>query len=381
VDEAALVASGRILPETPLQEAPLPPNRYDTMNVPPSGLSRSAERLRAAFDRGAALTKKQAARKMDCSERHVMRLLRELREEAGVPVAERREGRAKVFSVPAEHQRRRLQIGALDEEALRALVVAAEAARSLLRDTPLEAPIDRAFRTLLAAFGDEDVFSFEPAHEAQRWHFSEAAPPGGKIDVLRALDRCITESRSVRVDYTNGRGRRSTDRKLDPLALAPFPSGWQLAAWCHQRRAVRNFRPARIEGLRPCHGDPGGDHFAPPSGFDPDDHFGGRFGALEGDGRLHTVRLRVEPAVAQHFKSKPYHSSQRVEETGEDGALIVTYQVSELKAMRSFARSWGPNVTALEPPELVRRLAEDARRTAARYDDGATCCGEARRDA
>jgi predicted DNA-binding transcriptional regulator YafY len=348
------------------------------MSVTAPELSRTAERLRAAFDRGAAWTKKQAADELECSERHVMRLIRELREEAGVPVDERRDGRAKVFSLPAEHQRRRLQIDALDEQALRALVVAAKASKSLLRSTPLEAPIARAFRTLLAAFGDEDVFSFEPEREAERWHFGSAAPPGSKLGVIRRLDRCSAECRSVRVDYTNGRGEHSEDRKLDPLALAPFPSGWQLAAWCHRRRAVRNFRPTRIERLRPCHGDAGGDYFTPPAGFDPDEHFGGRFGALEGDGRLRTVRLRVDPSVAQYFKSKEYHRSQRVEsprpepseaqERSPDGApLVVTYQVPELKTMRSFVRSWGPNVTAVAPPELVQQLAEDARRTAARY--------------
>ena len=335
------------------------------MDVTAPELSRTARRLRAAFDRGAAWTKKQAARELDCSERHVMRLIGDLRE-AEVPVEERKEGRAKVFFVPGQHQRRRLQIDALDEEALRALVVSAEAARALLRGTPLEAPIDRAFRTLLAAFGEEDVFSFEPNHEAERWHFGSAAPPGSKLEVVRTLDRCIAECRSVRVDYTNGRGERSEGRKLNPLALAPFPSGWQLAAWCHRRRAVRNFRPSRIERLCPCHGDRSGDHFAPPAGFDPDDHFGGRFGALEGDGRLQTVRLQADPSVAQYFKSKPYHSSQRIEE-GEGGALIVTYQVSELKTMRSFVRSWGPEVTATAPPQLVQQLAEDARRTAERY--------------
>ncbi len=336
------------------------------MKVTPPVLNRTTQRLRAHFDRGAAWTKEQAARELECTKRHVMRLIKELRE-AGVPVEERREGHAKVFFIPVEHQRRRIQIEALDEEALRALTVSAEAARALLRGTPLADPLDRAFRTLLDAFGDEDVFSFEPDMENERWYFDGAAPPNSKLEVIRQLDRCIAEHRSARIDYTNGRGERSEHRKIDPLAFAPFPSGWQLAAYCHRRQAVRNFNPSRVERLRPCNGESGGDFFTPPPNFDVDDHFSGRFGALAGDGRLRSVRLRVAPEVAQYFKTKDYHSSQRIEKQ-PDGRLIITYQVTQLKTMRSFVRSWGPNVIALAPPELAEKLAEDARQTARRYE-------------
>lgn len=336
------------------------------MDVTVSNVSRTARRLHAAFDRGAAWTKQQAARELGCSKRHVLRLITELRAH-GVPVEDRREGRTKVFFIPQEHQRRRIQIDALDEAALRALTVSAQASRALLHDTPLEEPLDRAFRTLLDTFKSEDLVSFNPEREGEHWYFDGAAPPGSKLDVIRQLDRCIAECRSVRIDYTNGRGEHSEDRKINPLAFAPFPSGWQLAAYCHRRRAVRNFNPARIERLQPCHGEPGGDFFTPPRDFDVDDHFGGRFGALAGDGRLRTVRLRVAPAVAQHFKTKDYHGSQRLEKQA-DGHLIVTFQVTELKTMRSFVRSWGPDVVALEPPELVEALAEDAHATAQQYD-------------
>lgn len=336
----------------------------DAMSTPE--LSRAARRLRREFDHDARLTKRAAAEILGCTERHVTRLVAELRA-AGVPVEEEHVGRAKAFFVPTEHQCRAIQVEGLDEEALRALTVAAEAARAILRDTPLAAPIDRAFHALLDAAGTVDVYSFEPEAEGDHWHFATAAPLAQNLETLRLLDRAIQESRSVRCDYVNGAGNRTENRKLDPLALAPFKSGWQLAAWCHTRRAVRNFNPARIERLRLCHGDPSGDFFSPPDDWDKDDHFGGRFGALEGNGRLHTVRLRVARAVAQHFRSKDYHTSQ-LTEPGPDGGLVVTFQVRELEAMRAFVRSWGPNVVALDPPELVARLTEDARAMAAAYE-------------
>jgi predicted DNA-binding transcriptional regulator YafY len=107
--------------------------------------------------------------------------------------------------------------------------------------------------------------------------------------------------------------------------------------------------------------------FTEPDGFDATAHFGDRFGALEGHGRVRTVRLRVAAAVAQHFRSKRYHGTQHAEPQ-PGGGLVVTYQVRELDAMRAFVRSWGPNVVALEPAELVAALAEDARALAAAYE-------------
>ncbi len=337
------------------------------MTDPEADLSRAARALRRAFDRAERLTKAQIAARLGCTPRHAVRVVDELRR-AGVPVEHEPAGRARQFFVPDVHQRRQIQVDALDEEALRALTVAADASRAILRGTPLDAPLERAFAALLGAVGDDAVYSFDPGEEARHWHFGNAAAPhAGRLDVLRAVDHAITTCQTVRITYTNGRGERSAGRLLDPLAVAPFPSGWQLAAFCHARRAVRNFNPARIESVEPVPET----WFSPPAGFDADAHFGGRFGALDGGaGRLHTVRLRVAPAVAQHFHSRDYHTSQQAAADPDcPGGLVVTFQVSEMKTMRSFVRSWGPAVVALAPPSLVAEIAADARATARLYSD------------
>ena len=337
------------------------------MTPDPVELSRAARTLRREFDRGAALTKRQVGVLLGVTPRHAARVVDELRQ-SGVPIDEELQGTAKVFSVPLAHQRRAIQVDALDEGALRALTVAADASRALLAGTPLGDPLRRAFQTLLAAVGDEDVYPYDPEAEAAHWTFGpSAAPHAGPVDTLRVLDQAIVGSQSVRVDYVNGRGERSRERLLDPLAMAPFPSGWQLAAYCHARREVRNFNPVRIETVALVPDT----YFTPPADFDADAHFGGRFGALDGAGRLQAVRLRVAPEVVQHFRTRDYHTSQQaVPDPDRPGGLLVTFRVPELKTMRAFVRSWGPNVVALGPPELVADLTEDARRSAQAYGVG-----------
>lgn len=123
-------------------------------------VSRTARRMWAEFDCDARWTKQQAAERLEYPPRHITRLIADLRE-ADVLVKECCEGQTKGFFILKKHQRRRIQIDALDKEARRALTVSAEAPHALLCSTPLE-ELNWTFHTLLAAFGDEDVFSFEP---------------------------------------------------------------------------------------------------------------------------------------------------------------------------------------------------------------------------
>ena len=334
-----------------------------------SDLSRSADRLRALFDRGERLTKREAADRLGRNPRTVGRLVDELRA-AGVPICEEKDPhqpRAKRFYLDAEDQRRSLTLDALDEAGLLALTVAAQASQATLAGTPLEAPLRRAFAALLPAIGALDaageIGSFDPEAEARHWHFGTLAPAAVDPETFSALRRAADASQSVRMDYRNGKGKRTPGRRVDPLAFAPVKGGWLLAAYCHTREAVRDFNLARITNVRPLPSH----FFAPPDGFDAHVHFAGRFGALEGGAPV-AVRLHVAPERAVYFESRRYHPSQTTERQPDD-SLVVTYRVPNLDDLRAFVASWGPHVMALEPSELAERITADAAATVAAYAD------------
>ena len=339
-------------------------------------VSARPEELRRLFDAGARLTKKQAGAALGVSPRQIERYVKRLRA-AGVPVEQSPrlpeesadgEPRAVRYYLEARHQRRAFELGGLDEGALHALVVAVGAARGALAGTGYEAPLDRAFGRLLAAVNRvesaEGLFSFDPDEEEDRWHFGAAAVAPVEPEVFDAVSHALGRWR-LRVDYQKGSGERSWSREVSPLGLAPVGGAWLLAAYCHERRAVRDFNVARLQNVRvqraPAH---------VPGGFETAAHFAGRFGgALAGRGRPQEVRLHVSPERAVYFETKRYHPSQQTErEPG--GALCVRYRVRTLDAVRAFVASWGPHVEALAPPELVERLREDAQATAALYGTG-----------
>jgi len=336
-------------------------------------LSRTAEALRRLFDRGSVLTRHEAADRLDVSARQVSRLLDELRT-AGVPVrdgADPRGSRAKAFYLAPEDQRRGIVLEGLDEQAILALSVAAEAAGAALACTSLEAPLRRGFRTLLDAIDTlpDDTGTaagpdtFEPEDIPAEWHFGGIAPQPPDPDIFAVVRAALTAQQAIRIDYTNGKSEVTRGREIEPLALAPLRGVWLLVAHCKLRGALREFNLARMTNVRPV-----SRYFSRPDGFDARVHFAGRFGALEG-GEPVAVVLGVSPERAAYFKSRRYHPSQKVEPAG-DGALRVCYRVpggAGLDELAAWVRSWGPYVLVEAPMELAERIAADARATAAQY--------------
>lgn len=338
----------------------------------PTPLSRRAEALRRLLDRGHTLTRKQAAERLGVTERQVSRLLKEL-ERVGVPVQSQPDphgSRAKAYGLAAEHQRRGVVLGGLDEEALFALSVAAEAAGAALAGTPLEAPLQRGFQALLGAINadpddGEEPDTFEPEAIPAAWHFGGLAPQPPAPAVFRAVRAAVTAHQAIRMDYQRGDGERFWGREIEPLALAPIRGAWLLAAYCKLRRGLREFNLARMTNVRTV-----GRYFTRPDGFDARAHFAGRFGALEG-GALEDVVLRVSAERTTYFRSRRYHPSQEIEAL-EDGALRVRYRVpggAGLDELAAWVRSWGAHVVVEAPASLAEQLSEDAQATAAAYAD------------
>ncbi|MEM8558909.1 MAG: WYL domain-containing protein [Bacteroidota bacterium] len=338
-------------------------------------LSRNAEALRRLFDRGHVLTRKQAEPLLGVTDRQVSRLLDELRA-ADVPVQSKPDpqgSRAKAYYLAPEHQRRGVVLGGLDEEALYALSVAAEASRAALAGTPLDAPLERGLHALLGAVSalpddtghEAGPDTFEVEAVSAGWHFGSGLVEEPDPGLFSTVRRAVVEQQAVRIDYRRGDGTPFRGREVEPLALVRYRGAWRLVAWCKLREGLREFTLARMTNVRPV-----SRYFLRPDGFDLRAFLAGRFGALEGGDPVEVV-LRVSAERATYFQSRRYHPSQEIEML-EDGALRVCYQVpggAGLDEVAAWVRSWGPHVIVEAPASLAQQVAEDARKTAAAYAD------------
>lgn len=66
---------------------------------------------------------------------------------------------------------------------------------------------------------------------------------------LIQLEALIRESQQATVLYRSSQGLLS-ERKINPLALFYTIEGWTLLAYCHLRKAQREFRVERLQKIR-----------------------------------------------------------------------------------------------------------------------------------
>ncbi|MDB5033330.1 MAG: hypothetical protein JWQ98_571 [Chlorobi bacterium] len=293
------------------------------------------------------------------SVRQVRRLLGELRRE-GIPIRERRESKAKLFSIAEEDRVVQIPAISFTEEQILALAVAAEASRAALSPTPLGAALRQAFDALLKQMSTQ-VYSFDSEAEAAHWHFGAAPSVALDPEIFRALATAIQDCRRIRIDYFTASKRTiTTDRPVEPYGLAVRGGSWLMVGRCLRSLQMRDFSLAGIQKLQLDD-----EYFIRPDEFSLDEYFRPRFNALSGE--RFTVRLLVEPDRAPYFHRKKYHPTQRIIESRDDDRIVVGFEVAGLEEIRAWVQSWGIGVTVLEPPELVDRIGKEARELVVRY--------------
>ncbi len=329
-------------------------------------------RLLSLLREGHALTQAEITGRLPIeSKRQARRLIKKL-EQAGVPIKERRRGRKKEYRLPPEEWEAEARLDLTEQEAL-ALLLAAGAAESGLGPAPLKKALSSATKQLVEGL-PPTVSTFEPSSLMKELHFGEAASVEIDPEVFTALVEALSNRRAIEIDYYSASsGTRHAGRQVDPWGLAVRGDAWLCVAHDHRSGERRDFNLTRIEAVRPRRPESNGGDYRIPDGFDLELYFIDRFESLDAEA-VYEVRLLVEPEVVPYFESKAYHRTQQIHrensaiEEGSDRA-VVSYEVAGLEEIASFVRSWGPNVKVLRPPELAERIAEEARKMAARYEE------------
>lgn len=323
------------------------------------------ESLRLLLDRGESLLLQQIEERLQIGERQIRRIIRQFQRD-GIPIQERRDGRYKVFYLPADRQQVPVPDLRFDAAELRALTVAAKASRSVLAGTPHTEALNKAFDKLLEGVRPVS-YVFDLDEPMQEWHFDDSQADQIVLSCFGQLEHAMDERRSVRIDYQTGKdGRVSVGRKIDPYCFARRKQAWMLMAYCHQRQAVRTFALGRISQVTPCDDAKETAFFEIKSDFMAEDYFRASLGAITA-GECYVLRLLVEPEKALFFRQRKYHETQEIEEDRVDGRLVVSYEVEGFEEMRSFCQGWGTGITVLSPDELRNRLRQEAEELVKRY--------------
>lgn len=178
-------------------------------------------------------------------------------------------------------------------------------------------------------------------------------------DIARRLLDAVRGRRAVRMRYFSAASNRAKTYDVEPYRLALAQGGLYLIAWVPQYDEFRTFATERIQHLTVSETTFRRTRELPP------DLFVSSMGVFTGEPE--SVVLDFDARLALYVRGRVWHESQQIDER-PGGGVRVTLHVSHDWALRSWILGFGAGVTVVEPATLAREIADEARRTAERYD-------------
>jgi predicted DNA-binding transcriptional regulator YafY len=234
-------------------------------------------------------------------------------------------------------------------------VLVAEKALQQYRGTNLEKPLLSAFRKMAANL--PETISLHMADWEQTISFRSSAEPISNLEVFEQLTRAAAEGRQLRLKYRKPGSRKAEARAVDPYHLANVNGDWFLFAYCHLRKDIRTFVPARIESA-----DATGKRFERPKTFSIENALRDSFGVHSGKAE-HYVVIRFNEFVADYIREKKWHASQQLRDL-PDGGVELSLRLSSLVEVQRWILSWAGQAQIVAPDELRKAVREAGARIA-----------------
>ena len=179
-------------------------------------------------------------------------------------------------------------------------------------------------------------------------------------DTVSRLLEATLHYRVTAIRYASVSSGRVKDYLLHPYRLAFAQGGLYLLAYVPEYQDVRTFAVDRIASVS-LHKQT----FTPTRAI-PDDVFGNSLGVNTGPPT--TIEVAFASRVAPYVRARVWHPSQRIKEDGDQG-LVLTLDVCNDAALRSWILSWGSAARVLAPAALARDIKADLANARSQYKD------------
>jgi predicted DNA-binding transcriptional regulator YafY len=183
-------------------------------------------------------------------------------------------------------------------------------------------------------------------------------PGGGHDEEGRwyALSEAVAGQRSVFMSYYVASRDELTQRKVDPLGLVYYSDSWNLIAYDHLRRDIRNFRLDRIRKMRVMT-----DTFRRPPDFDLQEYL------KQKGSNPHNERVTLRFAPRAYRWAKGSIPAEVEEVTESDAAVQVSFYFENMDYLARWLLRYGTDVSVVEPIGLRERLRLRAEALAEHY--------------
>jgi predicted DNA-binding transcriptional regulator YafY len=176
----------------------------------------------------------------------------------------------------------------------------------------------------------------------------------------RLLEACLSR-RIVNMRYHSRTSGREKEYVVHPHRLVHAQGGLYLIAFVPNYAELRTFAVERIRRLSPQEKT-----FTPVAELESDP-FSGSLGVYRGP--TMKVQLRFHRAITPVIKERSWHPSQQIKDRS-DGSVVMTLDVCDDYALRSWILGFGRLVRVLAPGSLVNWVLEELDDTRDQYASG-----------
>ena len=177
-------------------------------------------------------------------------------------------------------------------------------------------------------------------------------------DIVGRLLEATLHYRVAHMKYHSVSSGRMKDYLIHPYRLALAQGGLYLVAYVPEYKDVRTFAVDRIASISLDK-----QTFTPTRTI-PDDVFGNSLGVNTGPPSH--VEIAFDKRATPYLRTRVWHPSQTLRDT-PDGGVVLTLEVCNDMALRSWILGWGASARVLAPEALAADIRADLREASARY--------------
>jgi predicted DNA-binding transcriptional regulator YafY len=228
-----------------------------------------------------------------------------------------------------------------------------------LAATPFQQDVASAFDKLAAALtpGMRQFLDRLPLVIQSKTIGPRAGSDKAEREYIARLLEATLNHRQTRMKYFSMSSNREKDYVIEPYRLIYSPGGMYLQAFVREYGEIRTFSVDRIRGISLLE-----ERFTPSEVLDA--AFAHSIGVNEGTPEH--VEIAFEAHIAPYVRERRWHASQRHADR-KDGGVVLSLDVCNDWALRSWILSFGPLARVLKPAVLADQIKDEIVRASERY--------------
>ena len=175
-------------------------------------------------------------------------------------------------------------------------------------------------------------------------------------EIAQLLDATLQHRRSI-MRYDSFSSGREKEYVIEPYRVVFAQGALYVVAFVPEYGQMRTFALDRIKSLSVTE-----DRFEPVES--EEDAFAHSLGVHQGVPQR--IEIAFEPRIARYIRERVWHASQEIQDQG-DGGAILTLNVSNDFALRSWILGFGALARVVSPPELAAQISEEIEQARRRY--------------